>query len=116
VIPNIGPVEIAIVLIIALIVFGPKRLPELGKSLGRGINEFREGVSKIGDDDKDDDDDDEFDDEPAALEPPPGADPVVTEIVKEDNRREAEIAEADAADAADDAEPVESEVVPERQD
>jgi len=115
VIPNIGPLEIAIVLIIALIVFGPKRLPELGKSLGRGINEFREGVSKIGDDDKDDEDDDEFDDEPAALEPPPGDDPVVTEIVKEDNRREAEIAKADAAHAAD-AEPVESEVVPERQD
>jgi sec-independent protein translocase protein TatA len=39
--PNIGPMEIAIVLIIALIVFGPKRLPELGKSLGRGIQEFK---------------------------------------------------------------------------
>jgi sec-independent protein translocase protein TatA len=33
--------EIAIVLIIALVVFGPKRLPELGKSLGRGIQEFK---------------------------------------------------------------------------
>jgi sec-independent protein translocase protein TatA len=39
--PNIGPMEIAIVLIIALVVFGPKRLPELGKSLGKGIKEFR---------------------------------------------------------------------------
>ena len=39
--PNIGPMEIAIVLIIALIVFGPKRLPELGKSLGKGIQEFK---------------------------------------------------------------------------
>ena len=39
--PNIGPMEILVVLIIALIVFGPKRLPELGKSLGRGISEFR---------------------------------------------------------------------------
>ena len=38
---NIGPLEIAIVLIIALIVFGPKRLPELGRSLGRGSREFR---------------------------------------------------------------------------
>ncbi|MDQ2699852.1 MAG: twin-arginine translocase TatA/TatE family subunit, partial [Actinomycetota bacterium] len=36
--PNIGPFEIAIVLIIALIVFGPKRLPELGRSLGKGLN------------------------------------------------------------------------------
>jgi sec-independent protein translocase protein TatA len=39
--PNVGPLELAIVLIIALIVFGPKRLPELGRSLGKGIREFR---------------------------------------------------------------------------
>lgn len=38
---NVGLPELAIVLIIALIVFGPKRLPELGRSLGRGIREFR---------------------------------------------------------------------------
>ena len=43
--PNIGPLEIGIVLIIALIVFGPKRLPELGKSLGSGIKEFRGTIS-----------------------------------------------------------------------
>ena len=43
--PNIGPMEIAIVLIIALVVFGPKRLPELGKSLGRGIQEFKGTIS-----------------------------------------------------------------------
>jgi sec-independent protein translocase protein TatA len=43
--PNIGPMEIAIVLIIALIVFGPKRLPELGKSLGKGIREFKGTIS-----------------------------------------------------------------------
>lgn len=43
--PNIGPMEIIIVLIIALIVFGPKRLPELGKSLGRGIQEFKGTIS-----------------------------------------------------------------------
>lgn len=112
-IPNVGPLEIAIVLIIALIVFGPKRLPELGKSLGKGINEFREGMSKIGDDDKheDDEDEEEFETEPAALTPPPGAEPEVTEIINDDNRQEA-AREA----AADDAEAVESEVVPERQD
>ena len=39
--PNIGPMEIGIVLVIALVVFGPKRLPELGKSLGKGIRELR---------------------------------------------------------------------------
>ena len=43
--PNIGPMEILVVLIIALVVFGPKRLPELGKSLGKGIREFRGTVS-----------------------------------------------------------------------
>lgn len=43
--PNVGPLELAIVLIIALIVFGPKRLPELGRSLGKGIREFRGSIS-----------------------------------------------------------------------
>lgn len=40
-IPNIGPLEIGILLVVALLVFGPKRLPELGGSLGRGIRSFR---------------------------------------------------------------------------
>ncbi|MBK5232179.1 MAG: twin-arginine translocase TatA/TatE family subunit [Thermoleophilia bacterium] len=106
--PNIGPLEIAIVLIIALIVFGPKRLPELGKSLGRGINEFRDGINKVGKDDDDDEDDDdgsEDDQEPAALTPPPGTEPEVTEIVNDENRT-----------ADDEPEQVEAEVVRERQD
>jgi sec-independent protein translocase protein TatA len=52
---NIGPLEIIVVLIIALIVFGPKRLPELGSSLGRGIREFRSSVTgEKGDDDDED--------------------------------------------------------------
>jgi sec-independent protein translocase protein TatA len=42
---NIGPLEIAIVLVVALIVFGPKRLPELGNGLGRGMREFKETVT-----------------------------------------------------------------------
>ncbi len=53
---NIGPLEIIVVLIIALIVFGPKRLPELGSSLGRGIREFRNTVAGEKSDDDDDDD------------------------------------------------------------
>jgi sec-independent protein translocase protein TatA len=48
--PNIGPLEIAVVLIIVLIIFGPKRLPELGKSMGRGIREFKGSLTG---DDKD---------------------------------------------------------------
>jgi sec-independent protein translocase protein TatA len=43
--PNVGPLELAIVLIIALVIFGPRKLPELGRSLGRGIREFRSSVS-----------------------------------------------------------------------
>jgi sec-independent protein translocase protein TatA len=43
--PNIGPQEIVIVLVIALLVLGPKRLPEAGKSLGRGIREFKDGIT-----------------------------------------------------------------------
>jgi sec-independent protein translocase protein TatA len=42
---NIGPLEIGIVLIVALLVFGPKRLPELGNGLGRGMREFKESVT-----------------------------------------------------------------------
>jgi sec-independent protein translocase protein TatA len=49
---NIGPLEIIVVLIIALIVFGPKRLPELGRSLGKGIREFRGSVGGERDDEE----------------------------------------------------------------
>jgi sec-independent protein translocase protein TatA len=47
---NIGPLEIMVVLIIALVVFGPKRLPELGRSLGKGIREFKGSVTGEDDD------------------------------------------------------------------
>jgi sec-independent protein translocase protein TatA len=52
--PNIGPLEIAIVLVIVLLIFGPKRLPGLGKQLGTGMREFKESITGK---DKDDDDD-----------------------------------------------------------
>ena len=39
--PNVGPLELVIVLLIALIIFGPKKLPQLGRSLGQGMREFK---------------------------------------------------------------------------
>ncbi len=47
----IGPMELIIVLVIALVVLGPKRLPEAGKSLGRGMREFKNSLSMNNDDD-----------------------------------------------------------------
>jgi sec-independent protein translocase protein TatA len=42
---GIGVWEIAILLLVALLVFGPKRLPEMGRSLGRGMREFKDSIS-----------------------------------------------------------------------
>ena len=42
---DVSPVQILIVLAVALLVFGPARLPELGRGLGRGIRDFRQGLS-----------------------------------------------------------------------
>jgi len=45
--PNVGWQEIIIVLFIALLVFGPRKLPEMGRSLGKSIREFRQATSGI---------------------------------------------------------------------
>jgi sec-independent protein translocase protein TatA len=52
--PNIGVPELLIVLVIALIVLGPKKLPEVGRSLGKGMREFKDSISGITDGDDDD--------------------------------------------------------------
>jgi sec-independent protein translocase protein TatA len=70
-IPNIGPLEIAIVLIIALVVFGPKRLPELGSSLGKGIRGFGKGLKG-----------DESVDQIEAADSPPA--PIVSAVVSKE--------------------------------
>lgn len=50
---NVGPMELIVVLIIALVVLGPKKLPEVGKSLGKGMREFKDSISSMGGDDDD---------------------------------------------------------------
>lgn len=55
--PNIGVPELLIVLVIALIVLGPKKLPEVGRSLGKGMREFKDSIAGITEGHDDDDDD-----------------------------------------------------------
>jgi sec-independent protein translocase protein TatA len=90
-VPNIGPTELIIVLVIVLLIFGPKRLPGLGRQLGSGMREFKDSVTgRAG---KDDDDE------------------------SSDTRREANAAlgrpDTDSAPAADRA-PVDGDVVSDR--
>jgi TatA/E family protein of Tat protein translocase len=74
--PQIGPLEILVVLVVALIVFGPSKLPQLGRQVGRGYREFRKFQQGIRDDIegafREDDDDqpsgDDVDDTPRQLE------------------------------------------------
>ena len=74
--PNVGPLELVVVLIIALVIFGPKRLPELGRSMGKGIRELKSSISGEGDDEE------EESSKPAAIESGQDADePVEGEVV-----------------------------------
>jgi TatA/E family protein of Tat protein translocase len=61
---SIGPQEILIVLVIALVVLGPKKLPEMARSLGKGVKEFKEGIND--DDTVDVTADEEDEDEPVS--------------------------------------------------
>ena len=56
--PNIGIPELIIVLVILLVIFGPKRLPGLGRSLGSGMREFKDSISGTSKHDDDEDDED----------------------------------------------------------
>jgi sec-independent protein translocase protein TatA len=53
-VPNIGPTELIIVLVIVLLIFGPKRLPGLGRQLGSGMREFKDSITGKSDDRDDD--------------------------------------------------------------
>jgi sec-independent protein translocase protein TatA len=74
----VSPWELLILLAFVLLLFGPKRLPEMGRSLGKGMREFKDSISGKDDDDKD---------EPAEL-PPAAATPVEDEPVSASSKRE----------------------------
>ena len=48
--PHLGPWEIALIIVLALVIFGPRRLPEMAKSLGQAIQEFKRTGKKVQDD------------------------------------------------------------------
>jgi sec-independent protein translocase protein TatA len=48
-----GPLEIVVILVVALLVLGPQRLPEVARSVGKGMREFKDSLQGIGDDDDD---------------------------------------------------------------
>jgi sec-independent protein translocase protein TatA len=83
---SIGPTELLIVLVIVLVIFGPKRLPGLGRSLGSGMKEFKDSVTGKHDRDLDEDDDDERKKANAALGRADDASPVDGEVVDERER------------------------------
>ena len=50
--PNVGPIEMIVVILILLVLFGPKRIPELGRSVGQGMRNFKQSVTGREHDDK----------------------------------------------------------------
>jgi sec-independent protein translocase protein TatA len=89
----IGLPEILILLVIVLLIFGPKKLPELGRSLGRGMREFKDSITG-----KDDDDDDKQLEEPGSAQAAPVAPPTVTSATTADEEARAQAAKpADAS-------------------
>jgi sec-independent protein translocase protein TatA len=43
--PGIGPMEVVVVLVIALLILGPKKLPDVGRSVGKGMREFKQSIT-----------------------------------------------------------------------
>ena len=88
---DFSPIQIIIVLVIALLVFGPKRLPEMGRNLGRSMREFKNSISGDSREDRDLDLEPELAEEVAKRQEPPAPTPEIAaaEIVDEQAEREA---------------------------
>jgi TatA/E family protein of Tat protein translocase len=104
--PGIGPMEIAVIAVIALLVLGPSRLPEAARSLGKGMKEMRDSFSGAVDTDDDDrrhvdDDDEDLDDDAEVFAPGDEIDED-PELASDDDEP---AARADHADAVDESEP-----------
>jgi sec-independent protein translocase protein TatA len=76
--PNIGPLELVLILLVVLLLFGAKRLPELGRSLGSGMKEFKDSVTG-----KDDSPDRAEIDRGEAPQPPQASAPAETPVEAE---------------------------------
>ena len=99
--PSIGWPELLIVLVIALVIFGPKRLPDMGRQLGKGLREFRKATSEIQDhfdlslEDKDDKDKETGGDVRPAAATVPVAETTVAETPRVVRRPTPEAVDAD---------------------
>lgn len=73
--PQIGPLELMVVAVIALIVFGPRRLPEMARTIGKTLNEFKKQANDL----KSQFNAADFEDDPIKPDSPPGPGTVVPE-------------------------------------
>jgi len=80
--PNLGIWEILLLLLVLLLVFGPKRLPEMGRSLGRGMREFKDSVTG----NKDDDDEQQVELTPTSTTEAPAATTAAPPVESETER------------------------------
>jgi sec-independent protein translocase protein TatA len=88
--PDIGPLELVIVLVIVLLVFGPKRLPGLGRQLGSGMREFKDSITGKDRGDEEEEHEPQRERLPAATPagPPPSREPeVVTAEARPEDQR-----------------------------
>ena len=91
--PSVGPLELIVLLVIVLLIFGPKRLPGLGRQLGSGMREFKDSITGK---DKDDDDDEQpprtIESSQAAATTPPAEAPQAAPVAQPSGNEQAQAA------------------------